>query len=436
MRTLRQYQLNGGATAAPEVDLGLHGSAQRARRSSDHRLPRLPEPPTHPPRLCTRVPTVAVGQRVTALHPRERQLFTGTVLTPDGDHYRIQFDRQKHGVQLVRDILVMPLLDGSRGIDFTSPHGMGQQIDGASPWEIMQLEAGGGREGPSPTPSSLVQADPREMQLLAYVLRLLERKRLLITELKVVCAEAEREMRRMSSQLISAVEAGEIPLCAPVDGLRPPPIRVEVTAAQQRVLGQVPPPPEVPSLGALLTQLRATSAAEVPKLERRVAIWRQEVEWLQDELRSTARALETALQALRPTAQRFSLALGAAAPEPQSRGLGMTFCAQLRDNAAERTACVISSVLSTRDDAIPAPSAPLRATLGAAVGLLMQMQTWASAPLSAAECRAGLLAALKKLSPQCDANRSKFAEVMASAQQIQSVLSGSNALHGAASLNK
>ena len=61
---------------------------------------------------------------MTALHPRERQLFTGTVLTPDGDHYRIQFDRQKHGVQLVRDILVMPLLDGSRGIDFTSPHGM------------------------------------------------------------------------------------------------------------------------------------------------------------------------------------------------------------------------------------------------------------------------------------------------------------------------
>lgn len=190
-----------------------------------------------------------------------------------------------------------------------------------------------------------------------------------------------------------------------------------------QVLGQVPPPPEVPSLSGLFVQLRATaSVEEAQKLERRVAIWRQEMEWLQDELRSTARTLDTALAALRPTAQRFSLALGAAAPEPQSRGLGVTYCADLRDNAAERTASVLSSVLAARVEDGSRLSPQLRDTLCAAVSLLLQMQTWANAPLSPAECRMGLLAALKKLSPICDANRSKFNDVMATAQQLQSSL--------------
>ena len=34
------------------------------------------------------------------LPPQERHLFTGTVLTPDGDHYKVQFDRPKQGVQV------------------------------------------------------------------------------------------------------------------------------------------------------------------------------------------------------------------------------------------------------------------------------------------------------------------------------------------------
>ena len=54
----------------------------------------------------------------------------------------------------------------------------------------------------------------------------------------------------------------------------------------------------------------------------------------------------------------------------------------------------------------------------------MQMQAWATAPLAPAECRLGLLAALKKLTPLCDANRPKFADVMATAQQIQSIICG------------
>jgi len=390
VRTLRQLQLTGAATSGLELDVSANGSMQ-----------------------------MAVGQRVTALHPKERHLFTGTVLTPDGNHYRIQFDRQKHGVQLVRDVLVMPLLDGSRGIDFTSPHGLGLH-ESSSPWEGGKTDGGSARQ-PSPTPplsSAVVQADPKELQLLAYVLRLLERKQLLMGELKAVCTEAERELRRLGVYILGAVESGSVTLHVAATALQPPPVRVEVTAAQQRVLGQVPSPPEVPALGGLLTQLRATSVAEAQKLERHVAIWRQEIEWLQDELRSTARALDTALAALRPTAQRFSLALGAAAPEPQSRGLGVTYCAELRDNAAERTASVLSSVLAARAEAGVFPSPQLRDTLCSAVSLLLQVETWANAPMSPAECRAGLLAALKKLTPLCDANRSKFADVMATAQQL------------------
>ncbi|KAL3913728.1 MAG: hypothetical protein SGPRY_007879 [Prymnesium sp.] len=90
---------------------------------------------------------LAVGQRVTALHPKERQLFTGTVLTPDGDHYKIQFD--------------------SRGIDFTSQRLGGGEGKAAAGWHeiragtsavgmrasaeelalVEQVEAEGSREG-------------------------------------------------------------------------------------------------------------------------------------------------------------------------------------------------------------------------------------------------------------------------------------------------
>ena len=66
------------------------------------------------------------------------------------------------------------------GIDFTSPHG----IEGSSPWEG-KTEGGGDRDMDAGGGSSAaVQADSKELQLLAYVLRLLERKRLLMHELK------------------------------------------------------------------------------------------------------------------------------------------------------------------------------------------------------------------------------------------------------------
>lgn len=51
---------------------------------------------------------IVVGQRVVARHPATRQLHDGSVLTVTPDSYRIQFDRRELGVEVVRDVDVMP----------------------------------------------------------------------------------------------------------------------------------------------------------------------------------------------------------------------------------------------------------------------------------------------------------------------------------------
>ena len=513
VRQLRKLQTSGhAAAAAAEAALGLQG--------------------------C--VVQMAVGQRVTAFHPKERYLFSGTVLTPDGDHYRVQFDRHKLGVQHVKDWLLMPLLDGSRGIDFTSPHGqLGQQSihgahDGAAPvpapapvaaaappgrpsWETDSkgIERGAERSGAplaaapvdapdapgssqplvaaplvraseSPTPAAGpvagvasvgrpdLRPDVKELQLLAYAMRLLERKRLLLDELKVVTHQGEKELLHVGRRIERAVAEGRAVLSVSEDDVAPErsiaegrraPIRVQVTAAQQRLLGQVPPPITLPAVGALLTQLRAQHGAEEARqLEVQIARWRGEIEWLSDELRSTARALDAALAALRPVAHRFSLALGAAAPEPQTHGLGLAFCAGLREHAADAAAAVVASILcaasggSAREAAtertgtgmvssdapmqarlqlpnqsslqlpnqasLQLPPKTLRDSITSAISLLLQLHAWSTAPISTAECRAGLLAAVKQLAPICETNRPQFNEVVAAAQQLQAMVCG------------
>ena len=110
--------------------------------------------------------------------------------------------------------------------------------------------------------------------------------------------------------MTAAIASGDTPLYVDLADLQPPPVRVEVTSAQQRVLGQVPVPPVIPAVGSLLTQLRggqpppppggapaggapagSASAAggapgggvpavgaagvEATQLERKVALWRE-----------------------------------------------------------------------------------------------------------------------------------------------------------------
>ena len=81
-------------------------------------------------------------------------------------------------------------------------------------------------------------------------------------------SKAERELRRIGAAILAAVDAGDTELHVDRGELRPPPIRIEVTAAQQRVLGQVQPLPELPALAAVFAQLKATQPADASKLER------------------------------------------------------------------------------------------------------------------------------------------------------------------------
>ena len=50
-----------------------------------------------------------VGQRVTARHPVTRQLHDGDILTTGHSLYRVQFDRRELGVELIKNVDVMPI---------------------------------------------------------------------------------------------------------------------------------------------------------------------------------------------------------------------------------------------------------------------------------------------------------------------------------------
>ncbi|XP_057485696.1 protein ALWAYS EARLY 3-like isoform X1 [Actinidia eriantha] len=52
---------------------------------------------------------LSVGQRVTAIHPRTREIHDGSVLTVDHTRCRVQFDRPELGVEFVLDIDCMPI---------------------------------------------------------------------------------------------------------------------------------------------------------------------------------------------------------------------------------------------------------------------------------------------------------------------------------------
>jgi len=278
------------------------------------------------------------------------------------------------------------LLDGSRGIDFTSPRSLGPSglLDGFASVAGHRL---------LPDPNIGADADASELKLVAYILRLLKRTELLRSELKTVCAEAEAELAQQGARLVSAgvVDAASF-------GKGVPATKVEVTAAQQRQLGQVPPPPVLPQLQQLLHYLRSSSPSQAQQLSAAGVRWKQEIRWLQEELKGTTKALDNALLAMRPLAQRFSIALGASAPEPQSRGLGLAQCAEMKEVATGHAAAIVSRVLSESTTLEgKAPSAPLRDLLSASVALLLQMQAWAEAPVSPAECRVALGAALQKI---------------------------------------
>ncbi|KAJ4850219.1 hypothetical protein Tsubulata_049839 [Turnera subulata] len=52
---------------------------------------------------------LAVGQRIIAIHPRTREIHDGSVLTVDHDRCRVQFDNPELGVEFVMDVDCMPM---------------------------------------------------------------------------------------------------------------------------------------------------------------------------------------------------------------------------------------------------------------------------------------------------------------------------------------
>jgi len=417
---------------------------REARRRAARPAGLLDEATTYDPRAAAQL---AVGQRVTALHPRLRQLHSGTVLSPDGDHYKVQFDSPKLGVHLVEDVLVAPLLDGTRGIDFTSPRSL---TPGISPDEE-PVASGTGKTAVA-SANEQAKAAPKELQLLAYILRLLQRKRMLIGEQRAVCGDCEEYLLRVGREVHEEHKGarGDVDALLVEPGTAGP--KVEVTAAQQRQLGQVPPPPLLPPVHAMLSLLAEHSEAEHSALRSEVRRWSLEISWLQDELRGTSRRLEEALAAMRPMSQRFSLALGASAPEPVTAGVGVLACADLREEAVRATSAILSHEIASStaadaaadaaaaaaadadaasDDApllppLPSPPPPaVRETVSAALMLLLQLQAWARAPASSVnDCSSSISGSLRDLIPAVgsDANLKAFNAVANAAQSLEHIL--------------
>lgn len=360
---------------------------------------------------------------------------------PSSPGPQVQFDWPKLGVHVVQDFFVAPLLDGSRGIDYTSPRTMPADAEhGIAPGMYstvgigkLMVAAAGAVTGEPP------KAEETELQLLAYLLRLLKRKRLIINETRRACKDAEAALRASGN----ALHARGVPADGVVvadDSLGP---KVDVTAAQQRQLGQVPPPPLLPLLHTLLAHWSRVDPAIGDAMVRDAERWSQEIAWLQDALRRTSRRVEEAMCAMKPMAQRFALALGSVAPEPISFGFGVSVCAEMRTHAEVAAQAILSRLLaegppptdagaagspsgSSRRPPPPVPTTEVREQVVSALMLLLQVQAWAAAPVdSAVECRFAFTAALEPLIPRsgCEANRDEFSGVLSASQALQMVLS-------------
>ncbi|GAB4835822.1 hypothetical protein Ancab_000738 [Ancistrocladus abbreviatus] len=54
-------------------------------------------------------PSLSVGQRVIAIHPRTKEFHDGSIVTVDHDECKVQFDQPNLGVEIIKDIDCMPL---------------------------------------------------------------------------------------------------------------------------------------------------------------------------------------------------------------------------------------------------------------------------------------------------------------------------------------
>ena len=361
-----------------------------------------------------RTPQLAVGQRVTAIHPKDRYIYCGTILCPDGDDYKIQFDHVKQGVTSVPDYCVMPLVDGTIGLDFASQRGLKTQ----SVSDMTDLQCVFNDDWRRRVAAGEhVKLSLNEMKLIAEIMRLLERQEFLMNELNRVCGMAEEGLRQAGHEL---AECGlQIPgLVVPRDATQ---THVEVTAAQQRQLGQVPPPPLLPSLKLLLEQAPSASEEFATQLLLDAARWQAEIHWLKREATTTVSCLNQALCNMRPFAQRICIAFGTAAPEPQAEGLNLAECTLLRQSIEDSTSAIMMRAMRESDHLPPSRTEELTS---AACELMLRLKAWAEAPRSPSDCRFSLIGAVERLRPVEGSNYGRFNAIVSRTQQLMSLVSG------------
>jgi hypothetical protein len=122
---------------------------------------------------------ITVGQHVTALHPKNSTLQTGSILTADVSNavYRVQFDKPELGVVLCDDTVIMP----------TAP------VAVMVPRQSYSGEYNGGGQA-GDTQAARRQEFESRLQMLttmAASIKLLDRKKLLVAELRRMNDEAE-----------------------------------------------------------------------------------------------------------------------------------------------------------------------------------------------------------------------------------------------------
>ncbi|XP_063939454.1 protein ALWAYS EARLY 3-like isoform X3 [Daucus carota subsp. sativus] len=144
---------------------------------------------------------LSVGQRVIAIHPKTREIHDGSVLTVDHNRCRVQFDRPELGVEFVMDIDCMPLNPLEN-----MPTSLTIHMSAADPNNLIKFKMNGqmgsvvvdsqAKMGPKDNvssqqisysqPSSLaqIQAKEADVQAIADLTRALEKKQVLVSELR------------------------------------------------------------------------------------------------------------------------------------------------------------------------------------------------------------------------------------------------------------
>ncbi|CAH9059613.1 unnamed protein product [Cuscuta europaea] len=116
---------------------------------------------------------ISVGQRVIAIHSKTRELHDGSVLTVDHSRCRVQFDRPELGVEIVKDIDCMPLNpnDNMPALLSRNRHSLDKLLENINEIKVneqsndnVKLASGGNMENGECLPSSFDAQDTLLLQ--------------------------------------------------------------------------------------------------------------------------------------------------------------------------------------------------------------------------------------------------------------------------------